>query len=614
MKKHSFREKFSYQFDQWMSRGLAAMIGLLFLVTVFVAVAVAAAARLCAPDAAGNAADSLWNSFMHILDPGNVSGDYATRNPGYIVPMIFAGVCGLFVTSILIGLITSAFHARLEALRHGNAKVLEKNHTLILGYDEHLPTILSELADAGGGTRSPAVVVLCERDRCAVEEQLLACLPKRKHARIICRKGDPTCFSALRNAGVEQCAHVIALGESDFQIIKGILAAATILGDCNAAEAVNISAVVTGKQNTEAARIAGGSRLDVLYFQTLISRIFAQTCRQSGLAEVYQELFDYRGDEIYMEPACALAGASFSEAVLRYRKAAVMGLRRDGRILLNPPPGTTVGAEDQIILIEACQGAAVPETAPGPTDAARIRIRDAEPETPLRILILGYNRLTDDIVNEISQYAAKGSVLTVASGAVAPKEERLGDLLVRREACDFHDGRALEKLLETSPERIIVLSEKGGGDADAHTLTVLLQLSDYYRRHPAPAVVVSEMLSKKNQALATRARVNDFVVGSNLAALVLTQVSQNRALCPLFEELLTDEGNEVYIHPVSRFVETGVPVNLYTLAAAALRAGQTLLGLRLQNAGGKPSVLVNPDKTESYVFSPEDCVIVLAQD
>ena len=132
--------------------------------------------------------------------------------------------------------------------------------------------------------------------------------------------------------------------------------------------------------------------------------------------------------------------------------------------------------------------------------------------------------------------------------------------------------------------------------------------------NPEKVIVVSEMLSKKNQALASCAHVNDFVIGTNLASLILTQVSQNRLLAPLFDELLTDEGSEIYIKPASLFVNIDTPVPLFTLAAATAAAGQPLLGLRLRQPDGGYTVLVNPDKEQSMPLSQDDCVIVLAVD
>jgi len=543
-----------------------------------------------------------------------VMGDYDTRNAAYLLLMVLAAVCGLFVTSVLIGMVTTSVQIRLERLRRGNAEVLETGHTLILGYDEHLTTILSELAAANETGKGAAVVVLCERDRCELEASCALALPRGKRLRVICRSGDPTCFAALHNAGLERCARVVALGCDDSEVIKEILAADTMLNACGAPESVAICAVLREESNLSAAAIAGGPRLELLYFGRLIARIFAQTCRQTGLAQVYQELFSFEGDEIYMEEAPALTGLPFAEVLLRYRRASVLGLRHGGRVQLNPPGGMRLQEGDEIVLVSSNPGAAKPLSEPGAVDTARVRLHAPETKTPVKVLMLGYSALSEAIAREIATYASEGSVLTVASVRAPAGEAALGGLAVRRTAADIHRIEVLEALLAEAPDCVLVLAEDGGGDADARTLALLLQLSRYYRLHPRPVLIVSEMLLKKNQALAACARVNDFVVGSNLAALVLTQVAQNRLMHPLFNELLTDEGNEIYIRPVSLFVELGVPVNLYTLAAATALSGQLLLGLRLCRADGRYVVLVNPDKEEMRVFSPEDGAIVLTED
>jgi len=614
MRKPSLKERFSYWFDHLMSKGTGALVALLFGATVAVAVIVALLTHLLAPSSAGSMGDSLWNSFMRIVDAGNVSGDYASKDALYIILMIVATVCGLFVTSILIGIINAAFEARLESLRRGNSKVLEKGHTVILGYDEHLSTVLGELIVANENEKNPAVVVLCERDKMELEEEIASQIPDMKNTRVICRSGDPTSFTALGNVALGECSRVIALGCTDFDIIKEILAANTLLNDLGAPESVSIAAVIADEQNLDAARIAGGTRVEALYFEKVISRIFAQTCRQAGLSLVYQELFDFEGDEIYMEKAPSLTGKQFGELALYYRKAAVMGIKREGRIRLNPAPDTVLTEGDEVIVIAADNGVAVPSAAPAPFDAARIRLRPAQPGKAERVLILGLNRLTDDIVREIAQYAAEGSTLTVASEHAEACETRLGGTTVRNVVCDVYERRTLEGLLTEKPDCIIVLSEEDEGDADARTLTILLQLSHYYRDNPESVIVVSEMLSKKNQELASVAHVNDFVIGTNLASLLLTQVSQNRLLNPLFDELLTDAGSEIYIKPANLFVETGVPVTLYTLAAATAKAGQMLLGLRLHGADGSFEVRINPDKEEQYTLGESDCAIVLAED
>ena len=614
MKKRSLRARVSYLVDRLMSRGTTAMIGLLFLITVLVALLVAVLASLLTPHQAGSFANSLWGSWMRILDAGNVAGDYETHQVGYIVLMIMATICGLFVTSILIGIINTAFQQKLEDLRRGNARVLETGHTVILGEDENLLNVVHELLLTGKSASKSAIVILCEHDRGELETMLAQQGYPGKMTRVICRQGEPTSFPALDNIALADCARVIALGRNDFEVIKEILAAATLLRDRQAPDSVTISAVITNPQNFAAARIAGGNRLELLHFERLIARIIAQTCRQAGLSQVYQDLFDFEGDEIYIEKAPSLVGLTFREIELRYANASVMGILHAGQALLNPSGDTELDVWDELILIEAEAGAALPMSMPGAVDEACILLRDPPPETPETLLMLGRSQLADDVAAELAQSVAPGSLLTLAAAELPDSMRQIGNLSVRSLPCDIHNQQALYGLLSQQPQCVIVLSEENESDPDARTLTLLLHMTQYYQEHPESVVIVSQMLHQKNQALASVARVNDFVIGSNLASLVLTQVSKNRWLNRLYDELLTDSGAEIYIRPVSLFVKTGVPMTLFTLAAATARAGQLLLGLRVQRQDGQYDVKVNPRKDEEWVFGDADFAIVLAND
>jgi hypothetical protein len=65
-------------------------------------------------------------------------------------------------------------------------------------------------------------------------------------------------------------------------------------------------------------------------------------------------------------------------------------------------------------------------------------------------------------------------------------------------------------------------------------------------------------------------------------------------------------------------VETGRPVNFYTVLEAARRRGETAIGYRLisqaKDVARSYGVHTNPKKSEMVTFAREDKVIVLAED
>ena len=70
----------------------------------------------------------------------------------------------------------------------------------------------------------------------------------------------------------------------------------------------------------EAAELVGGDEAVLIQSSDVIARITAQTCRQSGLSVVYQELMDFDGAEIYFKEEPALVGQTYRQALARFQK------------------------------------------------------------------------------------------------------------------------------------------------------------------------------------------------------------------------------------------------------------------------------------------------------
>jgi hypothetical protein len=99
---------------------------------------------------------------------------------------------------------------------------------------------------------------------------------------------------------------------------------------------------------------------------------------------------------------------------------------------------------------------------------------------------------------------------------------------------------------------------------------------------------------------------------------MLAQLSENPDLFDVFTNIFDPEGAEIYLKPIHDYVETGTPVNFYTVVEAARRRGETAIGYRLisesKDAGKSYGVHTNPLKSKEVVFAPEDKVIVIAEE
>ena len=143
MKKYGWKEKLSYSFDRILSKNPLYMILMLFSFTVACVLLLGTIAFFISED--GGWLYQLWMSLMHTLDAGNLAGN-ETSNVPYLIMMSLATICGLFVTSILIGIITTGFENKLESLKKGTSVVQVSGQTTIIGFNNNIYTLLTNYA------------------------------------------------------------------------------------------------------------------------------------------------------------------------------------------------------------------------------------------------------------------------------------------------------------------------------------------------------------------------------------------------------------------------------------------------------------------------------------
>ncbi len=172
--KPSRGERLRYVFDDFMARGTIALILGLFLVAaigvLLVTIVVAVFFRSDAP-----LSDLLWNSLMRTLDPGTMGGDEGSF--GFLVGMLAVTLFGIFIISALIGIINTGLEGKLAQLRKGRSHVVETGHTVILGWSQEIFTIVSELVVANANLRRSAIVILADRDKGEMDDEIRSRLP-----------------------------------------------------------------------------------------------------------------------------------------------------------------------------------------------------------------------------------------------------------------------------------------------------------------------------------------------------------------------------------------------------------------------------------------------------
>ncbi|MFI5805148.1 NAD-binding lipoprotein [Streptomyces sp. NPDC051561] len=625
------RPRLRYWFDNTMTRGTPALIGWLSVTCLAIVVPVSILlvwADSARPTTVHNQVLEIWKNVSVAFKLGGAVG-----TPVFVGLSILLALVGLVFASTLVGLIAAGVNRKIMDLRRGRSAVLEEDHTVLLGWSEQVFPIIADLVEANSNQRRGAVAVLAPKDRIEMEELIRARVPDTRNTRVICRTGspvDPADIGRVNPGGARSVIVLTPGGEDgDADLIKTLLAVTRSPGMQDKPHVI-LAAVEDGR-NQEAARLAAGDGACVLSVDDIASRLIVQTCRQPGLSVVYMDLLTYQANEFYMVTEPKLIGRTYGEAMFLYDTSAVIGLRRaDGTLALNPASETMIDEDDQIVAISWDDDTVILSDCAWSIDEAAVITpapQQQQQQPPERTLMLGWNRRARMVISRLDRCVSPGSTLDVVA-----REPALADTVtaVPRErgalTPAFHVGDVTEPALLRSLDvsrydRVIVLSDDPDGTAglraDNRTLVTLLQLRDIGRGLRRELPVVAELADDRNRALAPISESDDFIVSDTLISQLMTQVSENRHLAALFEDLFRPEGSEICLKPARDYVMPGRDIDFYTVVESARRRGHSAIGYRRQaEAAVAPrfGVHVNPDKKERLRFVEGDRIIVLAPD
>ena len=155
------------------------------------------------------------------------------------------------------------------------------------------------------------IVVLADKDKVEMEDEIRERVEVKGKTRIICRTGSPIDPNDLEIASPHTAKSIIVLppenNDPDTDVIKTVLA---ITNNPNRrAEPYHIVTQIRDAKNMDVLKLVGEKdNVQAVLTGDLIARVVAQTSRQSGLSVVYTELMNFGGDEIYFKHEPALVG------------------------------------------------------------------------------------------------------------------------------------------------------------------------------------------------------------------------------------------------------------------------------------------------------------------
>lgn len=644
-KDYSFSEKFKYSFDNFMAKGGASIF--LALMSLFIGAIVVVAlfrfiANLVLPqEGMANLFDQWWLSFLQIADGGSIAEDTDSNFVNRIVGII-ALFLGMVLFSSLVAFITSQFEAKLDELRKGKSRVIEKGHTLILGFGDRVLEIIRELIIANESEKSPAVVVMSETEKNEMDDFFRERIGDSKTTRIITRSGSTSGLQALRKVGVKDAKSVVILNNSsaadsdeekelsDARVLKTVMAVLSCADEKNPPP-------ILAELRLENKRILAQNvfpNIVAIDEHSILAKLIVQTSRISGLAQVYDSLVGFEGCEFYFyKPSAELKGMKYGELLFHFENCSVLGLRKaDGTVVLNPKADSDTDGNDEIILIAEDDSAIkyLPEK-------LKVQTPNTPPYSPApknieSQLIVGWSKKTKIIIDEYSNYLLEGSnIIAVMKeidenvkndfNEIQTKHPKIKMRLIK---ADIHDEQNIVKLKPEQFDNIIILNPDGGEAElkDSETIASLLEFRQYFKKMNLKDIktqLITEVADSDNIEIIQNVGVKDFLISNQFVSKIYAQCSEAPDVLKIYEDLFRSEGSEVYIKPVKLFL-TEIPskISFGELCSAALKRNETCFGVKIKSLEESQSdnygIVINPDKKKLFSLTDEDMIITLAED
>ena len=606
--KFSLRKKFQYWFDNRMNKGSLGFIRVLIIASILLAVLVAGIIILFHFNEEGEVASIFWDSISTVINAWMPS--YEEGSIGYLVLMSIVAIAGLLFTSVFIGIITSAIEEKIERLKKGNSFVLEKGHIVVLGFYPGEYTLINQLILAAAG--KPACVVIAEdMDREEMEEDIRENLEIPKNFRIVCRTADITDPVALEKCSVETCKTVIISPTEDMRTIKAVLAVSTLLEEKGVPE-ISVNAIISKEEYRFPPSIAEANHITTLQTNSILAKMIAHSCTQTGLSQTFKEIFDFEGSEFYLVAFPGMEGLSFEEIMNQTNHATPTGIYHDGKVMMNPNPKIKIGANDKILVFSEEMDSAILEENKVEKKTKKIN-KLLEKEEATNTIIIGHNETLPIILQELPENVQK--VYLAGRQTTKQEKQELEEIVTKRNMKleyyekNIHSEKGLFELAKLA-EHIVVLSDhdQDAEESDMEGISLLLNLRDIRKRFQLDFNITVEMQKEHNQKLVGRGDHTDFLVSSSMSSLILAQLAESPEIIDVFREILSNKGNEIYLKNAGLISLLG-EYTTRELRSILLHQGYIFLGYIDSNKKNHFDLSLD----ENISLSKEDSLIVLGE-
>jgi len=648
------KTRMHYRFDSFMAKGGGSIFKALivvFVATFLVIALLRGVLLLVAPEIAQQHDEigflgNLYITFLELTDPGNMAQDIYS-GAAYKIFAVLAGLAGIVMLSALIAFITTAMDQKIYELKRGRSKVIEEDHTLILGWNEQrIAEILRELVLANESEKDACVVILADKDKEEMDDALRLRVQQMATTRIVTRSGDVSSLTNLDMVSLESCRSVIILADcedtdsADYKASSDAKAIQTVLATMGHEidnEGFSVVVEIFNPTHREIVRSSFPDHVITVNTSDILAKLLVQTSRSVGLSVVYNEVLSFDGCELYFYDS-EWDNCTFGEIGYRFPDGVPMGIRSaDGSITMNPDLDRTLEPTDEILILadddSTIELMDEPVAIPADNDLSGVR----QEQRVERELMIGWSFKSAAIIREFADYIIEGSQIHVL--LKRPSEDQIAEIHALNEKLESIDVAVIQKdclniedLLSVKPfeyDNIIILAGNSGGDAhvdaarvDSENIVALLLLRRIFSQYPTESTntkLITEILDSQNDALVAKAGVQDVIISNRLVSMIMAQISESRDIEKVYDDIFQEDGSEIYLKPASLYFQSlPAEVSFADMMAIAQKRGEVCIGVKLRayenDKTNNNGITLIPDKNTAYNLQRDDNLVVLAED
>ena len=533
--------------------------------------------------------EAFWDSLMQFIDTGNISAAEADRGFNGVVIIFlgvtFFGVCGW---GLLIAMINNSLQERIKNLSNGNAFIMERNHSIILGYGEEALTIISEFISG----RAKKIVLLSEANPDEIKKRI-SFFPNYKKTNIVIREGNPSIFENLKMLNIKRAHRVTIVNDDDVKSLKILLSLKKILKSASHIKKIDICILVNKKESIEIISSINDSELfdiHIIYKYEILYKLIGQSITYTGLSSIYEELFDVSGIDIRIEYNNQNKTFEELSSIYLKKREILMGLVHEEiaeinkvikpkKSLLIPNYYDKIKEKEKlVILYQKEDNIKNIDTTIHMTDKIMY---------DHNVLLILDTKKENEIIKEISQYTEKEKIVKLYYEDIENAEIKK----------DF----IASKIAENKISKIVLISETLETDIKAINILLIIRriVKDHY-----DIPILSLMSSIENRNLIDSNDIRDFIVSGKLIGMLMATASNNSDLLYIFNDLLTKNGNDIIMVPYKKYFPDNESMNFENIYILLLEKNIISIGIKY-----KSNIVLNPE--HDYEVNKEAEIIII---